>query len=276
MRKNVDALDSVRRGPSEAGAGTQSLQRSIDLLKSMAYLDTGRGVRIVDLCEHLGLERPTVHRILACLERNEMIGRVADSRRYQLGQAVTHLGLAAARQYDLPEVCAPSLSRLAELTGDTVFLTVRSGADCVTVARYEGDYPVKALTLNVGERRPLVVGAGAMALLASMPQHDVEELLTQNLDNLPRYTDLTRQSLLTLVTEAREAGYVINRAHVNPEVTAVGMAICNRDGVALGAISVAAISQRMTDDRISATVALMRKEIAIIQARLGLASGHGA
>lgn len=252
---------------TSAATGTQSIQRTIDILQAMATLDEGSGVRIIDLCSHMQLGRPTVHRILGCLERNAMVSRMP-SRRYALGPGVRYLGLAAASRYDLPDLCAGPLASLAERTGDTVFLTLRSGADCVTVSRYEGHYPVKTLTLSVGARRPLTVGAGAMAILASLDDEERQAILAQHEHSLGQYTDFSVDTLRVLLMEARQRGYVVNIGHTTPEVTAVGMAICNRKGVALAAISVAAISVRMNAARIASIVDNINEAMQEIHAEL--------
>lgn len=262
----TSALERQARGVG----GTQSIQRSIDVLRAIAGSADDRGVRILDLCETLGLERPTMHRILSCLEHNGMIARGPSPRRYVLGPTVMHLGLAATRHYDIRDVCAPSLMRLADRTGDTVFLTVRSGSEGITCARYEGHFPIKALALGVGASRPLAVGAGGMAILATLPNADRERVLQASADRWPRFMDLSRQKLDVLLDEAGLNGHVINRGHVMPEVTAIGMAIRNRSGVAVGAISVAAILSRMSEPRIAECVELMRGEIQRIESSLAI------
>jgi len=248
--------------------GTQSIQRSIDVLRAIAGSADERGARIIDLCDAMALERPTMHRILACLEHNGMVARGSDPRRYVLGPTVMHLGLAATRHFDIRDVCAPSLMRLAEQTGDTVFLTVRSGLEGITAARYEGHFPVKALALGVGASRPLAVGAGGMAILSTLPDDDIERVLQGSADRWPRFMDLSKGALLKLLAGAKRDGHVINRGHVMPEVTAIGMPIRNRSGVAIGAISVAAIISRMSEPRIAECAGLMRAEIQRIEAQL--------
>jgi len=265
-RQPTSALDRQARGVG----GTQSIQRSIDVLRAIAGSADDRGVRILDLCKTMGLERPTMHRILSCLEHNGMIVRGADPRRYILGPTVMHLGLAATRHFDIRDVCAPSLMRLADQTGDTVFLTVRSGSEGITCARYEGHFPVKALTLGVGASRPLAVGAGGMSILATLPDAERERVLQASAERWPRFMDLSKEKLEELLDEAKHAGHVINRGHVMPEVTAIGMAIRNRSGVAIGAISVAAIVSRMSEIRIAQCVELMREETRRIELNLAI------
>jgi DNA-binding IclR family transcriptional regulator len=152
-----------RRAPPQstdpAVSGTQSIERAVTVLRVLA--SRGRhGMPLAEIARHASLNRPTVHRILKCLCAQGATARDPDSRRYYLGQLVFELGLAASPQFTLNELCRPALLRLADRTGDTVFLTLRSGYDAVCIDRREGSFPIRALVLDVGTRRPLGVGAG--------------------------------------------------------------------------------------------------------------------
>ena len=66
------------------------------------------------------------------------------------------------------------MRRLAERTQDTVFLSARDRDEAVCLERVIGDYPIKTLTLSIGDRRPLGVGAGSLALLSALSDRAAE------------------------------------------------------------------------------------------------------
>jgi DNA-binding IclR family transcriptional regulator len=68
------------------------------------------------------------------------------------------------------------MMRIAEATGDTVFLTQRSGLDSVCVDRQEGTFPIKTFTLEIGMRRPLGVGTGSLAILSGLSEEEVKHV----------------------------------------------------------------------------------------------------
>src|SRR5215475_8259727 len=108
--------------------GTQSIERALLLLREIAAHNRG-GSRLLDLATRTGLQRPTVHRMLKCLASENMVQQDGDTHRYYLGSMVFELGLTATPRFNLREMCHPALARIAEATGDTVFLTQRSGLD---------------------------------------------------------------------------------------------------------------------------------------------------
>ena len=145
--------------------GTQSIERALTLLREIAAHNRG-GSRLLDLATRTALQRPTVHRMLKCLASESMVQQDPDTHRYFLGPMVFELGLTAAPRFNLREICHPALTRIAEATGDTVFLTHRSGLDSVCLDRREGTFPIKTFTLEIGMRRPLGVGTGSLAILS--------------------------------------------------------------------------------------------------------------
>ena len=252
--------------PPRAGAarGTQLIQRAALLLRLLASR-SGNGRRLAEIVKQSGLEHPTAHRILRGLMAEGLVMQDPGSRSYQLGPLAFELGLAASPQFKLPDVCSPSLARIAEKTGDTVFLTVRSGSDSVCVDRKEGSFPIKTFTLDVGARRPLGAGAGGLALLMLLPDRDVEEIVSANALRIGRYNNLTASSLMKAIARSRALGYALNDIHNTTGVTTLSLPIVNRYGHPVAAISIGAISSRMTPDRQKQLVSILRSEVRLIE-----------
>ncbi|HEY0876850.1 MAG TPA: IclR family transcriptional regulator [Zeimonas sp.] len=245
-------------------AGTQSIERASLVMRVIASRN-GVGMRLVDVSRCAKLEQSTAHRILKCLITEGMVKRDPQTRRYHLGHLIFELGLAAASEFNVRAICHPSLVRLSDKTGDTVFLTIRSGFDTVCLDRREGAFPIKTLTLDIGTRRPLGVGAGGVALLMSLPDRTVDEIVNANALQLVGYGDLTVPAVLHLVRQSRELGYALNDRHITPGATSVGMAIRSQYGVPFLAISIGAISSRMEPERQQELAGYLRDEIDLLE-----------
>lgn len=76
-----------------------------------------------------------------------------------------------------------------------------------------GDYPTRVLTLSIGDRRPLGIGAGGLALLAFRSQAEIEALMRDKPD-LP-YPSITLEEMRYNLAEAQRTSYAFNpaRAH---------------------------------------------------------------
>src|SRR5512140_674999 len=187
-------------------AGTQSIQRAAMLVRVIASRNRS-GLRLSEVVQHAHLERSTARRILKCLVAEGLVTQDEESRRYFLGPLVFELGLAAAPRFNLVDICRPSLQRIAEKSGDTVFLTVRSGYDSVCLDRHEGSFPIKALMMEPGTRRPLGAGAGGLALLMLLPDEVVKEIVAANAVRFGTYNRLTLPSFMRMLGRARTLGY---------------------------------------------------------------------
>lgn len=238
--------------------GTQSIERALTLLREIAAHNRS-GSRLLDLATRTGLQRPTVHRMLKCLASESMVQQDDDSHRYFLGPMVFELGLTAAPRFNLREICHPSLTRLAEATGDTVFLTQRSGLDSVCLDRREGTFPIKTFTLEIGMRRPLGVGTGSLAILSALPDEEIQAIIAANTGRLPEY-GLNPATLLSQVRRSQKLGYAMRDLPGLSGVRSVGQALRNQSGVAFAAISVSTISSRMSDKRAAEVAQLLKGE----------------
>ncbi|MBI5912580.1 MAG: IclR family transcriptional regulator [Betaproteobacteria bacterium] len=258
------AAKKRNKRPANGVTGAQSIHRAAGLLRAIAF--RGRdGARLVDVARQCELERPTVHRILKCLVAEGMVTQDPGTRRYFLGHLVFELGLAAAPQFNMQQLCEPALLRLAERTGDTVFLSVRSGLDTVCMDRKEGAFPIKTLTLDAGMRRPLGVGAGGIALLMTLADEEVKEIVAANAWRIAGYGNLRAAVVLDLIKRSRALGFALNDRQVTPGAISMGLPVMNPYGAPYAAISIGAIASRMSPERLQQLVALLKSEVRALE-----------
>lgn len=246
--------------------GTQSIARGIGLLKVVAE-GPPDGLTLAQVAERTGLHRATTHRLLAALTRERLLEQ-DPAHRYHPGVELWVLGASAARRFDIREVSRPALERIATETQDTVYLSVRSGHEAICIARHEGAFPIRTLSLNVGDRRPLGVGSGSLALLAFLAEADRQEVLGGIAADLTRYPRFSAAGIRRLVDETRNRGYSFVGGTILPGMSAFGVPILDSHGNAVAALSVAAIDSRMAEPRLSRMVRLVRSQAAAISSRL--------
>ncbi|WP_192804903.1 IclR family transcriptional regulator [Noviherbaspirillum aerium] len=246
--------------------GAQSVERALALLKLVSGRNRN-GARLADLVELSQLQKPTVHRLLQQLVASGLLMQSPD-KRYHLGQFSYELGLAASHHFTVRDISEPYLERIAQETGDSAFLVVRSGSDSFCVDRKTGSYPIKVFSVETGHRQPLGVGGGGLALLSALPDDEIETVLLANADRLSSYGGLTVQALRTLIRATRERGYSVISDYAIPGVTGVGRALVDGRGRVLGAISVSSVSQRMDPERQRLVQQILKREIAGLHAAL--------
>jgi DNA-binding IclR family transcriptional regulator len=239
--------------------GTQSIARVAAILRAIARFGPA-GVRLQDLARVVNLTRPTTHRILKGLTAEQLVAQDPASRRYRLGRLMFELGLATVERSALPEIWRPTLRRLSIITGDTIYLVMRSGLEAVCLDRLEGSYPIRTVTLDIGGRRPLGLGAGGLALLAELHPSDVENVITQYGPDLEMH-GLTGEGLRAAVAAVRQSKFAHIVGRLTAGVSGIGMAIPNDSGAPFAAISIAAITERMTPARLAELKSLLQSEL---------------
>jgi DNA-binding IclR family transcriptional regulator len=227
----------------------QTVGRAIQLLRLVAS-SRARHVRLIDLAAMAGLDKSTAHRLLQRLVHERMLVRDDGRRGYRLGPLLYELGLASFPESNLRELAQAALASLAHDTGDMAFLLMRSGFETVCLDRVAGNFAIQTMTAGVGDRHPLGVGAGGLAILASMVDEEVEMVIAANEPQLGRYR-LDAKTLFKRVEVTRARGYALDEGNAALEVTALGRAIPDASGSPLGAVFVASIKSRMTPTRVA-------------------------
>lgn len=225
--------------------GTQSLDRTIAMMQIIAK--HGRdGLRAVDLTRLSGLTKPTALRIVKALSRHRLVEWDKETGRYYLGPEIFLMGLVAADRFGLHKKALPSLIRIASASGDASFLTVRQNFHAVCVHREEGSYPLRSTVLQKGDRYPLGVNAGSVALLAAMPDEEVEEALESNREEIAAdFPTIQMDTIRADVKATRENGYALNPGRVVEGSWGIGVAVRDEAGKSIGALSIAAVEPRL-------------------------------
>ncbi|MDB5945643.1 MAG: IclR family transcriptional regulator [Ramlibacter sp.] len=251
---------TVGRAPPSDVAGAQTIGRAIRVLQLIAA-HAPDGMRLVDVAREMELERPTAHRLLKALTVEGMLVQVAGTRRYSLGPLLFELGISATHQFNLKDVSHPVVAQLAEETGDTTFLFLRSGYDAVCISRIQGSYPIQTPSVPVGSRQPLGVSAGGLALLAALPDAEIAAVIKAVAPRLGAYGDLDADEVLELCALAKLSDYAVTGNRAVPGVRAIGLPIFNAAGSPIAALTVAATHARMTDQRIAAILPRLRHAV---------------
>ena len=242
---------------SSPTAGAQTITRAVRALKLIAQQPNG--LRLTDLAEGLALAQPTAHRLLQTLMSEGMLVRDGRTRRYTLGPLVFELGLASTHQFNLRNICMPILESLAERTGDTSFLFLRSGNDAVCLSRVQGNYPIQTPMVQIGSRQPLGVNAGGLALLSCLSDAEVTRTLDAIAPRLDVYGGLDSEELRAHCARAQEQGFAWITSKAAPGISALGLPVRSSAGTAIAAITVATTAERMNDQRVKEILPFLRE-----------------
>lgn len=229
--------------------GAQTLRRGLSILKLLAR-NQPAGLRISDIGRRVGLSKGTAVRLTRTLVDERFVVHDPATRCYRLGPETFAVGLAAEPSYALQRLATSSLRALALETGDWVFFSVVQGFEAICISRETGDMPIPPDALRLGDRHPLGVGAGGLAILAALPDDEVEIALRVNGRYIDEHFPKSSVAVIRqLISQTRERGYSIIPGIVAPGYWALGVPLLQRDGRPLAAIVLVASESRLHPTR---------------------------
>jgi DNA-binding IclR family transcriptional regulator len=241
--------------------GTQVVSRVATLLRIVGD-SAPVGATTAEVARTAGLTRPTAHRLLTALASEGLLDVDPAMSRWFLGPEVYLLGSLAAPRFDITDIARPSVQYLAEVTGESAFLSVRRGNETVCLLREEGSFPVRSHVLSEGIRFPLGVASAGMAILAFLSDEDIETHL-RSMGNrgglpedragntlVPRFGDThNHEQVWERIRLTREKGYALNPGLLVEGSWGMGAAVFDSSGRPAWALSLTGIDSRFKPER---------------------------
>jgi DNA-binding IclR family transcriptional regulator len=222
-----------------------------------------------ELARSTGLPRSTLSRLVRFLcGRNYLFEQRG---RYTLGFGAMDLGRRAQLQFNLVDLCSDLLEELAQATAETVILTgyddVRASVVCLAqIPSRQGGLRVFE---NVGTAYPLHSGATAKAVLAFLPEDQLNTVLAGDITPLNPASKTSREALKRHLAEIRQSGYAVTREETYPGVAGVAVPILTARRQPLGSIAVAAPLHRMRQREVADHARRLLKFGSRVVGRLG-------
>ncbi len=244
-------------------ASSTTLAKASVLLRAVAKIFPTGGT-LSRIAREVGMNTATTHRLLTALAHEGLLTFDPYAKTYHVGFELLQIAESAqavAPDLKLRHHLRPMLASIARRTEESTYLSILAHRDSVCIDLTEGTYPISANTLVAGARRPLGVGAGAMALLAALPPEEGNRMVLQNQDRYERYSGITLAEVGQGLSECRRLGFAFNNGRIVPEVAALGVAFRVPDSGHYVAISVASVVSRMHAERRQLVIDVIREEI---------------
>lgn len=224
-----------------------------------------------ELANEMNINHTNIYRILETLEKNRFVTKDPVTKKYSLGYATWELGKIMYESLNVDTLIKPSLDRLCEETGESVFLTILDRDEAVTLAAVEPENKVR-FTVSAGSRSPLYVGASYRSILAFLPEEVVEKVISEGFIKYTKYTVDSGERLKEELARIRKNGWGESQGEFTPEVLAIAVPLNDDFGV-IGSITVSGPIYRMTEEHKKACLPLLMKardEIEVIIKRYNI------
>ena len=241
-------MGRVRRGKNTSPYKVQVLDRACGLLQALA--DDHTGLAVPELSAKMRLHRSTVYRLLVVLERNRLVSKSTAHGKYCLGLRFFELANKAVSQLHLPRLARHSLEMLVAETGETGHLCILDQGEVLYLEKVEGSHTLRVPSI-VGQRYPINCGASGKALIAFLPESEVDELLKKHpLRSFTRKTITTAAQLKARLQVIRSVGYSIDDEEFEEGLKCIGAPVRDYSGRVVAAISIDGPIFRLTNKKI--------------------------
>lgn len=262
------ASTAVKNG-SNGRVTAPALRRGLDILE--LFLESNDGLKVPEMTERLGIPRASVHELVGALvERGYLQAKPDVPGRFVLCVRALQLGGAYERELDLAEVGRETARRIAAKCGETVQIVVREGKHVVYLVKVDSTHSIR-LVSEVGRRLPAHCTAVGKALLAALPDDEVDALFPDDASLMPMTSNSisTKERLFRELALTRERGFAEENGESNENAACVAAPVYDRSGNCISAISISVPSSRMDETKKSEYINLVLQGARELSTSLG-------
>jgi len=245
-------------------ASDQPLDRAVSLLTALAT--EARALTVTELAAICEYPVPTVHRLVAQLERRRLVRRALGSKRVLVGPALVRLATAAIDAAMKSDRVHQILVALANTLREPCHLGVRSGDEVVYVDSARTAQS-SGLQFEEGRRAPIHCTSIGKLYLADLSDDDLQWWLFHA--RLAKYTPATitsKQKLKAVVKEARRHGWAASNEEFAGGVVGCAVPVRLKSGQLMAGLGVSVPSARTSFGKMKSFVPVLQAAAAEIVA----------
>lgn len=246
------------------------LDRTLGILELLCA--HGEGLELAQIAVRLNMPKSAAHRLLVDLIRCGYVRQPREMGEYVLTTKLVSMGLSYLSQTGIVDVAQPLIDRLATVTGELVRLSVVDGDRLTWVARAQGARQGLRYDPDMGGIAQLSCSSSGWAWLATLADDEaLARVSQQGLGTPERFgpqapADLT--AFLNVLHETRVRGWSLTEETYTPGLNAMAAAVRLVGQPALGTLSIAGPTARLTREKMLG----LGDELLAVAAQLAAAS----
>lgn len=236
----------------------QSLARGMSVLE--AFRDADGALSLNQIAARAGLTRSAAQRLVHTFRKLGYLTLAEDRRGFRLDLPILDLTHDYLRLNPLVRRASPVLLELRRNVRERVDLSLFDGQRMVYAARMQSKRETFFATL-VGNSVPTVCTSGGWAVLAMLPKHEVDEILSKA--EFPQVTPRTitdPRIIREQIELTRQNGHALATEQILMGEVALGVAIPDASGRPVAAIHIAASMSEWEPENFRRRIAPMAAE----------------
>ncbi|MCB2402821.1 IclR family transcriptional regulator [Rhizobium ruizarguesonis] len=233
--------------PKKAPIAMRTVDKAFSLLSFFTISTPEFGLS--DLARRAELDKATTLRILVSLTKHGFVEQDASTKRYRLGTSVLRFARIREACFPIVSVLQPIVDRLALDTSETAHAALAADNALMTIAIAEPQRSTRVF-VDPSQLLPFHATASGLAYLAFAPPNVIDIVMSSQ--EFAGHTELTLrrpQQLKERLSLIRERGFAIAERSFETEVIGIAAPIFDSSGYSLGALAVASVASRMSEEK---------------------------
>ncbi len=246
--------------PQQASSSVKSATRTLDIIEYVVA--AGRPLVAQEISNALGIPVSSLSYLLSTLVERGYLQR--QGRRYTAGPGLARLQ-AHSGGFSLAERVAPLVRSLRVQLNETASFWVRHGWEIEPIATEMSEHALRYAVIT-GTRLPMHALASGKALLAAMPDEELDQFFAENtMHPFTPATVIEEAELRRQIVEIRETGIARIDEEYSLGIVAIGCVVAMNGDIA-GALSVAIPKVRYNEALEERAADLLRRTAGLLEA----------
>lgn len=224
----------------------QSVNRAFAILRAVA--DNPQGIGVSELARRMNLHKSTVSRLLSTLEGEDAVERLPNNNGFRIGAGLISLIPTAHHTQHLADLLSPFVHQLAEITGESVGLSVLNDLGSITAFQVPSRHTVQVQD-STGIVFPLHVTSSGKHYLANLTEVKLRSYLSKSLEKYTPKSITEPARLRERLVRIRRQGYDWTYDEFEEGLVACSAPIFNNMGRVVATLFITAPSFRFPADK---------------------------
>jgi DNA-binding IclR family transcriptional regulator len=234
----------------------KSVEKSLRLLDLLAQ--ARKPMSLGELSARSGWPKSTVYGLLAALREGGAVTQNAENGNYFLGIRMFEYGCAVSYSWDVLSAARRPMARVAELSGETVFLSTLDRGEVLILDLAESAGALRVVS-EVGSRMPVHCTSQGKLLLAYCSPGERRRLLRENtLTSYTPHTICDPERFETEIEIILMQGYATENGEFRVGLRSVSAPVVDACGNVRWSITVAGMYRKLDSDEFSYSTELIK------------------
>jgi len=183
------------------------------------------GLRNAEIAKALSMPTSSTSKLLATLVDQKFVSLDSETLRYSVGHQLLSLAGSYLDGLDLTQYSRPVVEKLAEDTGESVAVLIRTSQKVMVIFKIDSNQIIKP-SMQIGQRSPMYASSSGKVILAFLPENELERYFSSvKFNPITKKTITDPKILRRQLEKIRSTGLAYNREELEDQIIAIAAPI---------------------------------------------------